>query len=61
MSPKPGIQTTEFWTTLLTFIGALFTMIFHKSLPVDVPQFAVGAAAVSSSFYSMSRAIVKKG
>lgn len=56
---KPGIQTTEFWVTVLTAIGALYTFVEHKTLNWDVQAVAASAAGIASSVYSISRAKVK--
>lgn len=69
MDVKPGIQTTEFWTHLLTqFVSAfviVFTLVFHRSF-IDsatinalLPVAAVVAAGISQIAYVISRAHVK--
>lgn len=66
-SVKPGISTTEFWTTLFvhlvttaSLLAALFGKQFdgNKLQPL-IPAVAMLASAIAQGFYSHSRAVVK--
>lgn len=57
MTPKPGIQTTELWVSVLTSVGALAAALAGQLSP----RYAAIAAAVSSAAYAISRGITKHG
>jgi hypothetical protein len=52
---KSGWQTTEFWVTVLTAVGAV-AAAQQNALP---PRYAALASAVSVSAYAISRALAK--
>lgn len=54
---KTGWQTTEFWVTVATDVGALAAAL-SGSLP---PKWAAIAASVSTLAYSLSRGLTKGG
>lgn len=54
---RRGYQTTEFWITVLTVIGAL-----AAALAGDLsPQYAAFATAISTAAYALSRGLTKTG
>jgi len=54
---KPGVQTTEFWLTIVTALTALV-----GSLKGVIPeQTAAIIGAVLTSIYTVARTVAKKG
>ncbi len=61
MTPKPGIQTTEFWLSAFT---TLVSLLVVAGIPVGVSDtqlrtLAGAAAIVVPAIYSLGRALVK--
>ena len=54
---RPGVKTTEFWTTILTVIGSATAGI---SGLLD-PKLASILMAISGVAYTISRGLAKKG
>lgn len=54
---KPGWQTTEFWVTVATDVGAV-TAALAGGLPA---QWAATVAAVSTTAYAIARGLAKNG
>jgi hypothetical protein len=57
--PKAGLQTTEFWVTVVTLLLPVLTLIFHKDFSNQVEAIATVAAAIATAAYSVSRALAK--
>lgn len=56
---KPGIKTSEFWTTVATDVALVVTLVFHKDFSGSVPAVALAASAVVKAGYSISRGLAK--
>lgn len=54
---KSGIQTTEFWVTILTDVGVVATAL-QGALPA---KWAALAVAVANVAYAVSRGLTKSG
>lgn len=52
---KPGIKTTEFWTTIATNVG----IVSAAMAGVLSPRYAAVASAVSVAAYNVARGLAK--
>jgi len=59
ITPKPGIQTTEFWVTILTIAATIIAYFNHGNLPASSTVVAGGASGLAAAVYAISRALVK--
>lgn len=57
---RPGLQSSEFWLTLLMALAPALSIIFKHDVSSDLQQWSILLAGVTTVAYTISRSVVKK-